>query len=154
MRKKITFIIISILILNNYACKNNKKNKAVILGLETTFKTNSITVLNYNKREIKSSGQLGKTIFRNLEVDTTKVFGIWTQDPTAPFADFYITEKSFHILDFDSEIGLHYMLNKNQISFFYKGNRHTGMITSTENDSLKIKWSDIDFETKYVRFEN
>ena len=154
MRKKITFIIISILVLNNYACKNNKKNKALILGLETTFKTNSITVLNYNKREIKSSEQLKESIFRNLEIDTTKIFGAWTQDPTAPFADFYITAKSFHILDFDSEIGLPYMLDKNQISFFYKGNRHTGMITSTENDTLKIKWTDIDFETKYVRFIN
>lgn len=154
MRKKITFIIISILVLNNYACKNNKKNKALILGLETTSKTNSITVFNYNKGEIKNSEQLGKTIFRNLEVDTTKVFGMWAQDPTAPFADFYITAKLFHILDFDSESGIPYMLDKNQISFFYKGNRHTGIIISTKNDSLKIKWTDIDFETKYVRFEN
>ena len=154
MRKKITLIIISILVLNNYACKNNKRNKALILGLETTLKTNSITVFNYNKREIKSSEQLKESIFRNLEIDTTKIFGIWTQDPTAPFADFYITAKSFNILDFDSESDIPYMLDKNQISFFYKGNRHKGIITSTENDSLKIKWTDIDFETKYVRFEN
>lgn len=120
MRKKITYIIISIIILNNFACKNEKKNKALILGIETTLKTDSIAVFNYGKREIKNSEQLGKTIFRNLEVDTTKVFGIWTQDPTAPFADFYITAKSFHILDFDIESDIPYMLDKNQISFFTK----------------------------------
>ena len=35
------------------------------------------------------------------------------------------------------------MLDKNQIIFFYKGNRHKGIITSTENDTLNIKWPDI-----------
>lgn len=106
------------------------------------------------KNEIKNSKQLEESIFRNLEIDTTKIFGIWTQDPTAPFADFHITAKSFNILNFDSENDIPYMLDKKQISFFYKGNRHTGIIISTKNDSLKIKWTDIDFETKYVRFEN
>lgn len=154
MRKKTTYIIILILVLNNFSCKNEKKNKALILGLETTLKTDTIAVSNYSKSEIKNSKQLEESIFRNLEVDTTKVFGAWTQDPTAPFADFYITAKSFHILDFDSENDIPYMLDKNQIIFFYKGNRHKGIITSTENDTLKIKWTDIDFETKYMRIEN
>jgi len=29
-----------------------------------------------------------------------------------------------------------------------------GIITSTENNILKIKWSDIEKETEYVKFEN
>jgi hypothetical protein len=78
MRKKTTFIIISILVLNNYACKNNKKNKALILELETTSKTNTIAVSNTSNSEIKNSKQLEESIFRYLEVDTTKVFGAWT----------------------------------------------------------------------------
>ena len=56
---------------------------------------------------------------------------------------FTLPQKSFHISYFDSESDIPYMLDKNQIIFFYKGNRHKGIITSTENDTLNIKWPDI-----------
>jgi hypothetical protein len=152
MRKKITYIIISILVLNNFSCKNEKKNKALILGLETILKTNSIAVFNYSKREIKNSEQLEESIFRNLEVDTTKLFGTWTQDPTAPFADFRLSAKSFNVVDFESDSDIPYKLDKNEITVFYKDKSHKGIITLTENDTLKIKWANNNTETEYVKF--
>jgi hypothetical protein len=152
MRKKITYIIISILTLNNFSCKNEEKNNAPVLKLETTLKTDSIAVYDSSKREIKNSEQLEKSIFRNLEIDSTKLFGTWSQDPTAPFSDFYITAKSFNILDFESKSDTPYILDKNEITFFHKDKRHKGIITSTENDTLKIKWTNNSTETEYVRF--
>jgi hypothetical protein len=152
MRKKITYILISILTLNNFSCKNEKKNNAPVLKLETTFKKDSIALDYSGKREIESIKQPVKTIFRNLEVDTTKVFGTWSQDPTAPFSDFHITAKSFNIFDFEGKSDIQYMLDKNEITFFHKDKRHKGIITSTKNDTLKIKWTYNSTETEYVSF--
>ena len=42
----------------------------------------------------------------------------------------------------------------NKITIFYNDFVQKGTITSTENDTLKIKWAEFDFETKYVKFEN
>ena len=150
MRKKITYIIISILVLNNFSCKNGKKNKTLILGLETTPKTDLMDVYDSGKRKIESIEPSVKIIFKNLVIHTTKVFGTWTQDPTAPFADFRLSAKSFNVVDFDSDIP--YLLDKNEITVFYKDKSHKEIITSTENDTLKIKWANNSTETEYVRF--
>lgn len=152
MRKKITSIIISILVLNNFSCKNEKKNKALILGLETTPKTDLMDVYDSGKRKIESIEPSVKIIFKNLEIDTTKLFGTWTQDSTAPFADFRLSAKSFNVVDFESDSDIPYLLDKNEITVFYKDKSHKEIITSTENDTLKIKWANNSTETEYVKF--
>jgi len=153
------------------SCKNEKKKDTLNLETETELKTDSVeaynelantenkktlTISEYNtdNSEIENINRPEKTIIRNLEIDTTKAFGIWTQDPNGPHADFWLTKKSFYIVDYDGDGAMPYILDKNKITVFYNDFIQKGTITSTENDILKIKWSDIDKETEYVKFKN
>jgi hypothetical protein len=67
---------------------------------------------------------------------------------------FWLTAKSFFVVNYDGDGGMPYILDKNEITIFYNDFVQTGIITSTENDTLKIKGSDIEKETEYVKFEN
>ena len=153
------------------SCKNEKKNDTLNLNTETELKTDSVeaynelantekkkilTISEYNtdNSEIENIERPEKTIIRNLAIDTTKVFGIWTQDPNGPHADFWLTEKSFLVVDYDGDGHMPYILDGNKITIFYNDFIQKGKITSTKNDTLKIKWADIEFETEYVKFEN
>ncbi|OMP30111.1 hypothetical protein [Mangrovimonas sp. DI 80] len=141
-KEKITYILFSVLILSAFSCKNAN--------------TNNVYAVKPSKgeSEIQYTKQPERTVFRNLEVDTTKIFGLWSQDPTAPFADFHISATSFNVVDPDGG-GLNpYSLEKNKITVFHKGLKHKGTITYSVNDTLKIKWTDSDFEMLYVRVGN
>nr|WP_152565674.1 hypothetical protein [Nonlabens ulvanivorans] len=63
-------------------------------------------------------------------------------------------KKSFYVVDYDGNGDMPYILDKNEITIFYNDFIQKGIITSTKNDKLKIKWSDFDEETEYVKFEN
>ncbi len=171
MREKLKYILVIALILIGVSCKNEKKNDDLNLKKETESKADSVkaynelantqnrktlTVSEYNtdNLEIENIERPEKTIIRNLTIDTTKAFGIWTQDPDGPHADFWLTAKSFYIVDYDGDGKMPYILDKNQITIFYNNFIQKGVITSTKNDTLKIKWSDIEKETEYVKFEN
>ena len=171
MREKLNHIIISTLILMSVSCKNEKKNNTLNLKTENELKTDSVnaynelantqnrktlTISEYNtdNTEIENIERPEKTIIRNLAIDTTKAFGIWTQDPNGPHADFWLTAKSFYVVDYNGDGAMPYILDKNEITIFYNDFVQKGVITSTENDTLNIKWSDIDEETEYVKFEN
>ena len=171
MREKLNYILIFTLILMSISCKNEKKKDTLNLETETELKTDSVeaynklantknkktlTISEYNtdNSEIENIERPEKTIIRNLAIDTTKAFGIWTQDPNGPHADFWLTEKSFYVVDYDGDGEMPYILDKNEITIFYNDFAQKGIITSTENDTLKIKWSDIEKATEYVKFEN
>jgi hypothetical protein len=51
-------------------------------------KTHTISEYNTDNSEIENIERPEKTIIRNLAIDTTKAFGIWTQDPNGPHAVF------------------------------------------------------------------
>jgi hypothetical protein len=57
-------------------------------------------------------------------------------------------------VDYDGDGAMPYILDKNEITIFYNDFVQKGIITSVENDTLKIKWSDIEKESEYVKFEN
>lgn len=171
MLKKLNYISIFILILISISCKNEKKTSGLNSSAEIELKTDSInaynelatpdkketfTISEYNtdNPEIVNIKRPEKTIIRNLAIDTTQAFGIWTQDPNGPHADFWLTSKSFYVVDYDGNGDMPYILDKNEITIFYNDFFQKGKISSTKNDTLKIKWSDFDAETKYVKFEN
>lgn len=154
MRQKLNYILTISLFLTIISCKNERTNNSLILKLKTELKTDSTTIYSSGNREIVNNEQPEKTIFLNLEIDTTKLFGTWIQDPTAPFADFHVSKKSFNIVDYDGEGEIPYILEKKEIIVFYRNAGHKGIITSTENDTLKIKWSDNEKETGYVKIKN
>lgn len=169
--QKLKIILISSLFLISISCKNEKKNNAPNLETETKLKTDSkyshnelankenkkiLTISEYNtdNLELENIERPEKTIIRNLAIDTTRAFGIWIQDPKGPHADFWLTAKSFYVVDYDGDGAMPYILDKNEITIFYNDFIQKGIITSTENDTLKIKWSNFAEETEYVKFEN
>ncbi len=171
MREKLNYILILTLILVSVSCKIEKKDNTLKLKTENELKTDSVngynelantqnrktfTISEYNtdNSETENIERPENTITRNLTIDTTKVFGIWIQDPNGPHADFWLTAKSFYVVDYDGDGKMPYILDKNEITIFYSDFIQKGKITSTENDTLKIKWNDINVETKYVKFEN
>jgi len=171
MLKKLNYISIFVLILISISCKNEKKNNGLNSNTESELKTDSLngynelvnpdkretfTISEYNtdNPEIENIKRPEKTIIRNLTIDTTQAFGIWTQDPNGPHADFWFTAKDFLVADYDGDGHMPYILDGNKITIFYNDFVQKGTITSTENDTLKIKWAEFDFETKYVKFEN
>lgn len=171
MREKLSYLLITSLIVMSISCKNEKKDNIPNLKKETELKIDSLNayneLANSQKRKITTISEYNtdnleidniirpeKTIIRNLETDTTKLFGIWAQDPNGPHADFWLTAKSFYVVDYDGDGSMPYILDKNKIVIFYNDFVQKGMITSASKDTLKIKWSDIDVETEYVKFEN
>jgi hypothetical protein len=166
MQEKLNYILITTLFLMSISCKNENKKDTLNLEAETELKIDSMEANLNNKKPltnseyntdysgIKNIERPEKTIIRNLAIDTTKAFGIWTQDPNGPHADFWLTEKSFYVVDYDGDAEIPYILDKNEITIFYKDFVQKGIITSTENDTLKIKWSDNEHVTEYVKFEN
>jgi len=119
-----------------------------------TQKTHTISEYNTDSKEIKNIERPEKPIFKNLVIDTTKLFGIWVQDPNGPHADFWLTAKSYYIVDYDGDGGMPYVLDKNELTIYYNDFIEKGTIISTENDTLKIKWADRNNETEYVKFGN
>ena len=119
-------------------------------------KKESFTISEYNtdNPNIENIKRPEKTIIRNLTIDTTQAFGIWTQDPNGPHADFWLTAKGFLVVDYDGDGHMPYILDGNKIMVFYNDFIQEGTITSTKNDTLKIRWADFEVETKYVKFEN
>jgi hypothetical protein len=172
MRKKLNYISILVLILINISCKIEKKNDVPNLKTEMEIKTDSISE-SYDEIAYPSNGRIHtisefntdieiiknikrpeKTIFRNLEIDTTQAFGIWVQDPDGPDADFRLDAESFYVVDYDGNGAMPYILDKNEITIYFNDFIYKGIIKSTQNDTLKIKWSDADFESHYVKFKN
>ena len=171
MQKKLNFVLISTLILLAVSCKNEKKNNNQNFETETKLKTDStkvydelantqkgkiITISEYNSdnKNIENIERPEKTIIRNLEIDTTKAFGVWTRFPNDPVAEFRLDSESFFVADYDGNGAMPYILNKNELTIFYNDFIKRGVITSTKNNTLKIKWSDFDKETEYQKFEN
>ena len=146
-------ILTATLIIFIFSCQNEKDTNSMTLKSERKIETDSTTVYKSEKRKHKNIKQPKKTIIRNLEIDTTKLFGLWSQDPTGPFADFYISSKSFNVVDFDGEGIEPYIIDKNNITVFYGNLIHNGIITLVENDTLKIQWTGTSFETKYLKFQ-
>ena len=46
-----------------------------------------------------------------------------------------------------------YTLNKNKLTVFYNDFIQTGIVTAKNKDTLKIKWSDTNNKTIYLRFK-
>ncbi len=73
---------------------------------------------NTENAEIKNIKRPNNTIIRNITIDTAQAFGIWTQDPNGPHADFWLTAKSFFVVDYDGDGDMPYILDGNKITVF------------------------------------
>ena len=169
MPKNLLYIPLIILLLVNTACKKNQPAVGPNSDANSDFTSDSIeavneladqhareiiTVSEYNtdNPEIKNIDRPDISIIRNSKIDTTQLFGVWSQDPNGPHADFWLSKESFLVVDYDGDGHMPYILDDNEITIFYNDFIQAGTIISTANDTLKIKWSDFEKETSYVKF--
>ncbi len=152
----------------NISCKNEQKRNVSTsenskdldsldanneLANEQNRERFTVSEFNTDVAEIDNIDRPNQPIFRNLAVDTSKFFGIWAQDAKGPHADFWLTEKSFFVVDYDGNGEMPYILNKNEITIFYNDFIQKGIITANNIDTLTIKWEGSEKVTTYVKFE-
>lgn len=154
-RINILFVLCCIIACNDLSTKdkgntNITQRNSIIVEEKTPSVKEVVEIENNDTDQFKRPK---KSIIKNLAIDTTYAFGVWTTDIEAPHADFYFTKDSFYVADYDGDGEMPYVLDKNTITVYYEDRIQKGNINTTHKDTLKIKWSDYDIETKYVRFE-
>ncbi len=105
-----------------------------------------------------STGKPSRPVFRNLQVDTSQLFGVWTQDLSYPTAEFMLSKKYYLIADYDGNGATPYILDKDILTVFFEYGKSVGRINRTENDTLSITWDNEDpeqsYEITYFRFDD
>ena len=149
MNRLITFALIVLI----FSCRNERVTDNITFQNETKTNLNSKNEVSSRQIELNQIKQPNKTVFRNLKIDTTKLFGLWSQDPTAIFADFNLTATSFNIVEYEGKEIEPYILDKNKITVFYQDKPHIGVITLNKYDTLKIKWTRTGLETVYIKIK-
>ena len=147
MNRLITFALIVLI----FSCRNERVTDNITFQNETKTNLNSKNEVSSRQIELNQIKQPNKTVFRNLKIDTTKLFGLWSQDPTAIFADFNLTSTSFTIVGYKGKEKEPYILDRNKITVFYQDKPHIGVITLNKYDTLKIKWTSTGLETIYIK---
>jgi len=141
------------LIILTFSCRHERVTDNSTFENETKANRNSKNEVRSRQIELNQIKQPNKTVFRNLKIDTTKLFGLWSQDPTAIFADFNLTATSFNIVEYEGKEIEPYILDKNKITVFYQDKPHIGVITLNKYDTLKIKWTRTGLETVYIKIK-
>ena len=149
MNRLITFALIIL----TFSCRHERVTDNSTFENETKANRNSKNEVRSRQIELNQIKQPNKTVFRNLKIDTTKLFGLWSQDPTAIFADFNLTATSFNIVEYEGKEIEPYILDKNKITVFYQDKPHIGVITLNKYDTLKIKWTRTGLETVYIKIK-
>ncbi|MGL1888401.1 MAG: hypothetical protein OCD76_17930 [Reichenbachiella sp.] len=169
--KNLTIFTIIICVLNSCSTSNNKLEResfqdSVLLnqidGLEEPLKSDtsvdlsSIEELIIDEAPIKldSTGRPSRPIFKNTQVDTTELFGIWTVDPTGPHADFWLTKDSYYVVDYDGDGDMPYILDGRTLTIFFEHGKQVLEILSTSNDTLRTFSKEYEYETLYIRWKN
>jgi hypothetical protein len=149
VNRLITFALIVLI----FSCRNERVTDNITFQNETKTTLNSKNEVSSRQIELNQIKQPNKTVFRNLKIDTTKLFGLWSQDPTAIFADFNLTSTSFTIVGYKGKEKEPYILDRNKITVFYQDKPHIGVITLNKYDTLKIKWTSTGLETIYIKIK-
>jgi len=149
VNRLITFALIVLI----FSCRHERVTDNITFKNETKTNLNSKNEVSSRQIELNQIKQPNKTVFRNLKIDTTKLFGLWSQDPTAIFADFNLTSTSFNIVEYEGKEKEPYILDRNKITVFYQDKPHIGVITLNKFDTLKIKWTSTRLETIYIKIK-
>lgn len=154
MKKQLLFICLILFIsckktetINKVNIENQISNQNNNIALETISKKNSIVESQQNIENPKRS----KIINSKFELEL--LFGIWTNDPKGPHADFDLNEKYFYVVDYDGNGDMPYIINQDTIKVFYKDFTSIGIINNVTKDSLLIDW-DGNGISKYVKWKN
>jgi len=90
-----------------------------------------------------------KTEFKKNRFDKAMLFGVWDSTKGGD-ADFRITENDFYLVDFFERS--EYKINGNLIKIIGSNYYENGLILKVSEDSLKIKWVELDVVVDYWKF--
>lgn len=169
--KNLTIITIIICVLNSCSTSNNRSDSksfqdSLVLdqidGLQETLKSDTPVQPTSIKEPIigetpitfDSTGRPSRPIFKNTQIDTTELFGIWTVDPTGPHADFWLTKDSYYVVDYDGDGDMPYILDGRTITIFFEHGKQVLEILSTSNDTLRTFSKEYKYEALYTRWKN
>lgn len=166
-RKYINQFVTGLLIVYGTACssqnnpKIDKSEKPIVtdtinhgyneLANPDNRKSFTISDFNTDNEEIKNIDRPSVSTVSTI-LDTAILFGIWTNDPDGPHADFWLTNKSFFVVDYDGDGDMPYELTENKLKIYYNDFIQEGKIISVDKDTLKIMWKDFDNISNYVRW--
>ncbi|MEA4997118.1 MAG: hypothetical protein VB079_11580 [Petrimonas sp.] len=114
-------------------------------------KSFTISDFNTDNSEIKNINRPSSSTI-STHLDTTLLFDIWTTDPEGPHADFWLTSKSFYVVDYDGDGDMPYELNDINLKIYYNNFIQEGKIISVDKDTLKIMWANFNNINDYVRW--
>lgn len=80
------------------------------------------------------------------------LFAIWTEDQLGPHANFIFSKKSIFVVDYDGDGDMPYELDGKKLKIYYSEFIKEGQLMSVTTDTLKIKWTEFDFITSYVKW--
>ncbi|SMD37000.1 hypothetical protein SAMN04488029_3184 [Reichenbachiella faecimaris] len=101
-----------------------------------------------------STGRPSRPVFKNVQVDTSELFGIWTVDPTGPHADFVLSKEGYYVVDSDGGGTVPFILDGKTLTLFNEEFKQDLEILSTKNDSLRTYIKEYDYEATYTRWKN
>ena len=84
--------------------------------------------------------------------DIKLLFGIWTNDPEGPHADFDLNKKSFYVVDYDGNGEMPYIINEDSLKVYYNDFLSVGIIKKVTKDTLQIDWDENGI-TNYVKWK-
>ena len=100
-----------------------------------------------------STGKPSHPVIRNLQIDTSKLFGVWANEHSYPNAAFSIDKDDYYIADFDGDPVVQYILDGDSITLFFEWGKKTSRISIPKPDLLIM--TDEDGQTyQYRRFKN
>ncbi|WP_420583276.1 hypothetical protein [Reichenbachiella sp.] len=100
-----------------------------------------------------SAGRPSRPVFRNVQVDTSQLFGVWANEHSSPNAAFLIDKDKYYIADFDGDPVVPYILNGDSLTLFFEWGKQTSRISLPTPDLL-IMSSENGLTSQYQRFEN
>jgi len=100
-----------------------------------------------------SAGRPSRPVFRNLQVDTSELFGVWANEHSYPNAAFLIDQKKYYIADFDGDPFVPYILDGDSLTLFFEWGEQTSRISLPTPDLL-IMSSENGLTSQYERFKN
>jgi|GEM_PF-5349693 len=100
-----------------------------------------------------SAGRPSRPILRNLQVDTSLLFGVWANEHSAPNAAFLIDKDKYYIADFDGDPYVPYILEGDSLTLFFEWGEQTSRISLPTPDLLIMSSRD-GLTSQYERFEN
>lgn len=158
---------------NSSLIKKNEDDKSVIskdkvkeiekyqaydeLANEDDLNSFSISEYNTDNPEIENIIRPTKSRIVNCKIETTKVFGIWVQNPSSetPHATFELSTDYFTVADYDGDGDMPYLINKDSITVYYNDFIKKGKLIESKNkEELIIHWENSKRPTKYYTWKN